>query len=369
MYYPREIRDAAKALIQVGEMEWALALGEATAEVSGDLLALADVSLAFARMGEADRAGEVAERSLAILLGADAERISDFNDVVDILVQAGQGERTRRALEQSLLNLFKRKPTERRQRRPETLELALAFAQVGEIDRAAQLAAPTLQQVQSFLERGRGTDVEQPPQLGAAQLTNAAVILAWQGKIDQAVATAMVADRVWSLRTVIESLVRRGKFDQALAAAQLVDDEKARAEALDHLARILFEAGQFDRALRAAEAITIQRDKDWAMRRLAKAFAKAGHLEQAIQIAESIVDQQWKSSILMTITEGFTYAGKPDRAVRVLRTTFPMARVERSFFLNIINQAARLFSETRDESAVERLYETLTSVDHEFGYL
>jgi tetratricopeptide (TPR) repeat protein len=319
-------------------------------------------------MGEADRAGEVAERSLAILLGADAERISDFNDVVDILVQAGQGERTRRALEQSLLNLFKRKPTERRQRKPETLELALAFAQVGEIDRAAQLAAPTLQQVQSFLERG--TDqVEQPPQLRDAQLTNAAVILAWQGKIDQAVATAMVADRVWSLRTVIESLVRRGKFDQALAAAQLVDDERAKASALDHLARILAEAGQFDRALRAAEAITIQREKDWAVMRVAKAFAKAGHLEQAVQAAESIVDQQWKSSILIAITEGFTDAGKPDRAVRVLRTTFPMARVERSFFLNMINQAVRVFSETRDESAVARLYETLTSVDHEFGYL
>ena len=204
-------------------------------------------------------------------------------------------------------------------------EVAAALAQVGETDRARQVA----DNAASTAER-----IEEP-QGRAWALAEVAAALAQVGETDwarqvadNAASTAERIEKPWLraqvLAEVAEALARAGHADEALAAAERIEEPQGRARVLAEVAGALARAGETDRARQVADnaASTAERieepqERAQVLAEVAAALARAGHADEALAAAERIEEPQDRARALAEVAEVLAQVGETDRARQV----------------------------------------------------
>jgi tetratricopeptide (TPR) repeat protein len=180
----------AEVLAQAGQFDQALAVAEGIGDEEARAAALSGVAQALARVGERQRAAEVASQALAVTEGLEDKwaRAYVLGEVAQALVQGGE-----------------------KQKAVDAANWALAAAE--------------------------GIEVE--PYL----LIQLAEVLAQAGQFDQALAVAegieTADERGVALSKVPEVLAQAGQFDQALAVAEGIGDEEARSVALSKVSETI----------------------------------------------------------------------------------------------------------------------------------
>lgn len=126
-----------------------------------------------------------------------------------------------------------------------------------------------------------------------------------------------------SVQIVPRVMALTGQVDRALQVAQTMKDPLTRADAFNDIAEILAEAGQFDRAYEIAQTQTLKvvhmieypYHKARVLYNITRILAHSGQVEQALMVAQMIEDQYEKVYALISVTRVLAQAGEHARAV------------------------------------------------------
>ena len=213
-------------------------------------------------------------------------------------------------------------------------EVAAALAQVGETDRARQVAdnaASTAERIEK-------------PWLRTWALAEVAAALAQVGETDWARQVADNAastaerieepqERAQVLAEVAGALARAGHADEALAAAERIEEPQDRARALAGVAEVLAQVGETDRARQVADnaASTAERIeapwlRTWVLAEVAAALAQAGAIDGALKIVSVMNDPISRSRALSPVIKDLVRKGSSDDAVEAMRAELGWVR-------------------------------------------
>ena len=305
----------AEALIAAGWATEVAAQMLQTAAVIDDpalaIQALAGVTAALAKAGQAEQAADIAERAVRLADGVDdpQERVLALAELARALAEAGQAARAAGAAGLALEAVFGFDDPP--QRFLALAAVAAMLAKAGQAEQAAEVAGRTLQ---------AAVGVDDP------------------------------AQRAWALSRVVAALAETGQAGdvagQALQAAADIDDPQQRSQALSRLAASLAETGQAEQAgdvagqaLQAAAGIDDPEQRAAALSGMAAALAGAGQAEwagdlagQALQAAAGIKDREQRVLALAemaTLAQTGQRAQAADAAEQALRAAAGIKNRER----------------------------------------
>jgi len=138
--------------------------------------------------------------------------------------------------------------------------------------------------------------------------------------------------QVWSLRVIIEGMIRSGIFKQAIKVAKEIVEAKVQVQALSAIAEKMTKVGMeeqakevFDQALKVAEGIGEAEDQAWALREIAERMAEAEMFEQALKVAGGIEKAWLQAGALGVIAEKMAKVGMEERAKEIFDQALKLA--------------------------------------------
>jgi tetratricopeptide (TPR) repeat protein len=138
--------------------------------------------------------------------------------------------------------------------------------------------------------------------------------------------------QVWSLRVIIEGMIRSGIFEQAIKVAKEIIEAKVQVQALSAIAEKMTKVGMeeqakevFDLALKVAERIGEAEDQAWALREIAEKMAEARMFEQALKVAGGIEKAWLQAGVLGVIAEKMAKVGMEERAEEIFDQALKLA--------------------------------------------
>jgi tetratricopeptide (TPR) repeat protein len=138
--------------------------------------------------------------------------------------------------------------------------------------------------------------------------------------------------QVWSLRVIIEGMIRSGIFKQAIKVAKEIIEAKVQVQALSAIAEKMTKVGMeeqakevFDLALKVAERIGEAEDQAWALREIAEKMAEARMFEQALEVAGGIEKAWLQAVVLGVIAEKMAKVGMEERAEEIFDQALKLA--------------------------------------------
>jgi tetratricopeptide (TPR) repeat protein len=138
--------------------------------------------------------------------------------------------------------------------------------------------------------------------------------------------------QVWSLRVIIEGMIRSGIFKQVIKVAKEIIEAKVQVQALSAIAEKMTKVGMeeqakevFDLALKVAERIGEAEDQAWALREIAEKMAEARMFEQALEVAGGIEKAWLQAGVLGVIAEKMAKVGMEERAEEIFDQALKLA--------------------------------------------
>jgi tetratricopeptide (TPR) repeat protein len=138
--------------------------------------------------------------------------------------------------------------------------------------------------------------------------------------------------QTWSLRVIIEGMIRSGIFKQAIKVAKEIMEAKVQVQALSAIAEKMTKVGMeeqakevFDQALKVAERIGEAEDQAWALREIAEKMAEARMFEQALKVAGGIEKAWLQAGVLGVIAEKMAKVGMEERAEEIFDQALKLA--------------------------------------------
>ena len=268
----------------------------------------------------------------------------DFNDkvlrlLVDILVSIGS------AVNDSEVNGFESFDLERwvngiqvyAHRGGGFLSLSSSLKGADEVSEDSRMIAPfchaeeVAERIEDSRERARALAVvaEALAQVGetdrARQVADNAASTAERIEVPQ--------ERAWVLAVVAEALAQVGETDRArqvadnaASTAERIEVPQERAWALARVAEALARAGHADKALAMAERIEASQERARVLAGVAEALAQAGAIDGALKIVSVMNDPISRSRALSPVIKDLVRKGSSDDAVEAMRAELRWVR-------------------------------------------
>ena len=340
----RALVGVAGVLARAGDIERvrqvAMSAASATAQIENfDSRArvMVEVAGVLARSGDIDAARQVAENVVNAVeqvkeseecVGTPAGSVSlrlapALGKIVDALVRVGETDRARQVAEIALSAIKRIAEPWRRARA--LGELAVALARAGDADEARQVAEIALSAIKRIAE----------PWRRARALGELAVALARAGQAEAAFGVAKQIGEPWryvrALAEVAAALARAGQAEAAFGVAKQIGEPWRYVQALAEVAPAFVRAGDAGKARQVAmgaAGVAEQIEGSWlrarALAEVACALARVGEGDKARRVAENAanaaeqIEGSWlRARALAEVACALARVGEGDKARRV----------------------------------------------------